>query len=87
VSALTHVNDLADQQGADDVAFYRQLIATLQEHYSVDSQRISITGISNGGLMTQRLACELADRIAAVVSVAAMLSTNLAATCAPSRPR
>jgi polyhydroxybutyrate depolymerase len=112
MSALTHLNDLADregvlvvypdglrkswadgrgvtdadQQGVDDVAFFRRLITTLQGQYSVDAHRIYITGISNGGFMTQRLACELADRIAAVVSVAATLSTNLAATCAPSRP-
>jgi polyhydroxybutyrate depolymerase len=112
VSALTHLNDLADregalvvypdglheswadgrgvtdadQQGVDDVAFFRQLIRALQGQYSVDSRRIYVTGISNGGFMTQRLACELADRIAAVVSVAATLSTNLAASCAPPRP-
>jgi polyhydroxybutyrate depolymerase len=112
VSALTHLNDLADRegvlvvypdglrkswadgrgvtdaerQGVDDIAFFRQLITTLQAQYSIDSHRVYVTGISNGGFMTQRLGCELADRIAAVVSVAATFSTNLAATCAPSRP-
>jgi polyhydroxybutyrate depolymerase len=112
VSALTHLNDLADRegvlvvypdglrkswadgrgvtdaerQGVDDIAFFRQLITTLQAQYSIDSHRVYVTGISNGGFMTQRLGCELADRIAAVVSVAATFSANLAETCAPSRP-
>jgi len=76
----------SDQQGVDDVAFLSQLIATLQGQYSIDSHRIYVTGISNGGFMTQRLGCELADRIAAIVPVVATLSTNQAATCAPSRP-
>ena len=112
VSALTHLNDLADregvlvvypdglhkswadgrgvtdadQQGIDDVAFFRQLITNLQAQYAIDAHRIYVTGISNGGFMTQRLGCALADKIAAVVSVAATISTNLAALCAPSRP-
>jgi polyhydroxybutyrate depolymerase len=36
--------------------------------------------------MAQRLGCELSDKIAAVVSVVATLSTNQAANCAPTRP-
>jgi polyhydroxybutyrate depolymerase len=76
----------SDQQGVDDVAFISQFITALQAQYSTDSHRVYVTGISNGGFMTQRLGCELADRIAAIVPVVATLSTNQAATCAPSRP-
>jgi polyhydroxybutyrate depolymerase len=76
----------SDQRGVDDVAFFSQLITTLEGQYAIDPHRVYVTGISNGGFMTQRLGCELADRIAAIVPVVATLSTNQAATCAPSRP-
>jgi polyhydroxybutyrate depolymerase len=76
----------ADQRGVDDVAFFRRLITTLQGQFAIDARRVYVAGISNGGFMTQRLGCELANEIAAVVAVAATLSTNLAASCAPSRP-
>ncbi len=76
----------SDQQGVDDVTFLSQLIAALQAQYTINPHRVYVTGISNGGFMTQRLGCELADKIAAIASVVATLSTNQAATCAPSRP-
>ena len=76
----------SDQQGVDDVAFLGQLIATLQGQYAINPHRIYVAGMSNGGFMAQRLGCELADKIAAIVPVVATLSTNQATTCAPSRP-
>jgi polyhydroxybutyrate depolymerase len=76
----------SDQQGVDDLAFLGQLITTLQAQYAINPHRIYVAGMSNGGFMAQRLGCELADRIAAIVPVVATLSTNQAATCAPSRP-
>jgi len=109
---LTHMNDLADQdgflavypdglskgwadgrgasesdqQGTDDVAYISQLITTLQGQFTLDVRRVYVAGISNGGFMAQRLGCELGNKIAAVVSVVATLSTNQAVTCAPIRP-
>jgi polyhydroxybutyrate depolymerase len=76
----------SDQQGVDDVAFIRELITTLEVRFTLDAQRVYVTGISNGGFMTQRLGCELADKISAIVSVVATLSSNQAASCALSRP-
>lgn len=76
----------SDQQGIDDVAFLGQLITTLQGQFGLDPRRVYMTGISNGGFMTQRLGCELSGKIAAIVPVAATLSTSQAAACAPTRP-
>jgi polyhydroxybutyrate depolymerase len=76
----------SDQQGVDDVAFIRKLITTLEVRFTLDAHRVYVTGISNGGFMTQRLGCELADKISAIVSVVATLSSNQAASCALSRP-
>jgi polyhydroxybutyrate depolymerase len=76
----------SDQNGIDDVRFLSDMIDQLESEYPVDPRRIYITGISNGGFMTQRVGCELAGRIAAIAPVAAGLPANLSASCAPVRP-
>jgi polyhydroxybutyrate depolymerase len=53
----------------DDVGFVRALIEKLKRDYNVDPKRIYVTGISNGGMLSYRLACELADQVAAVAPV------------------
>lgn len=71
---------------ADDVSFIAQLIDRLTSEYSIDSARVYVTGLSNGGFMTYRLACELTDRFAAFAAVAASLSPDMEKDCSPSRP-
>lgn len=58
----------------DDVGFTRALLDDLERVLNVDKKRIFATGISNGGMMSHRLAVELSDRIAAVASVAGALA-------------
>jgi poly(hydroxyalkanoate) depolymerase family esterase len=67
----------------DDVGFLRALIDRLEHDYTVDPKRIFVTGISNGGMMSYRLACELADRIAAIAPVEGAQDIE----CRPSRAR
>jgi len=71
---------------ADDVAFLAGVIDDVAARYDVDRSRVFAAGISNGGFMSMRLACELSDRIRAVGIVAATLSEPLHATCKPKRP-
>ncbi|HVZ37855.1 MAG TPA: PHB depolymerase family esterase [Candidatus Kapabacteria bacterium] len=61
----------ASALNVDDVGFIADLIDTLAARYHVDRSRVYATGISNGGIMSYRLACELSDRIAAIAPVAA----------------
>jgi len=42
--------------------------------------------MSNGGIMTYRLGCELADRIVAIAPVSGNVPAPIGATCHPSRP-
>jgi len=63
-------------QDIDDVGFIDQLLDELIDQFSIDESRIFITGISNGGYMSYRLACELSDGIAAIAPVAASISIN-----------
>jgi polyhydroxybutyrate depolymerase len=79
-------NDGREISQTDDVAFVRTLIAELERTYPVDRRRIYATGISNGGFFSNRLACDLTDKIAAVASVAATMPETLVSVCKPSRP-
>ena len=76
----------AAQQNVDDVGFLRALPRQIATSFPVDPQRVYATGISNGGLMSYRLACDASDVFAAVAPVAASMSELLAPRCAPSRP-
>jgi len=71
---------------ADDVGFIRALIDHLTKELPIDASRVYATGISNGGFFSNRLACDLSDRIAAIASVAATMPTTLPASCHPTRP-
>ena len=52
----------ADRNGVDDVKFLSALIDELEDEYKVDHTRIYATGMSNGGFMSGRLACELSEQ-------------------------
>jgi polyhydroxybutyrate depolymerase len=71
----------SSRENVDDVGFVRAVIDEIAAHFPVDPRRIYATGISNGGILSYRLACEMGDRIAAIGSVAG--TQNLPA-CAPS---
>lgn len=53
----------------DDIRYVGDLLAEVRRAIPVDDHRIYATGISNGGAMSHRLACELPDQIAAIVGV------------------
>jgi polyhydroxybutyrate depolymerase len=47
---------------------------------------VFVTGISNGGLMSYRLACELSDKVSGIAAVTASLSEDLYRVCTPKKP-
>lgn len=67
----------------DDVGFLRSVIAQVSARANIDPAKVYVTGWSNGGGMTQRMACEAADLVTAIAPVAHPLNSN---TCRPSRP-
>jgi polyhydroxybutyrate depolymerase len=72
-------------EAMQDVTFIADLIDALAGRYNVDRTRIYANGLSNGGGMSYLLACRLADRIAAVGSVAGAYLCPVEA-CRPRRP-
>jgi len=74
--------NISSPTGTDDVGFISAMIDTLDLAYNIDLQRVYSTGMSMGGFMSYRLACELSDRIAAIASVTGLQAFY---PCTPSR--
>lgn len=71
-------------ENINDVDFLMAITDSLQIIYNIDTERIYFCGLSLGGFMAQRMACERSDKIAAVASVAGTIGNSL--NCTPSRP-
>lgn len=74
----------AHNENIDDVGFISILIDQIREKFNIDPSRVYVTGISNGALMSYRLAFELSEKIAAIASVAGNIPVDLSGT--PKRP-
>lgn len=55
----------AGRDGVDDVAFVRAVVDAVAAHRPIDRRRVYATGISNGGMLAYRLACDT-DLFAAI---------------------
>ncbi|MCV7017624.1 alpha/beta hydrolase family esterase [Mycolicibacterium aichiense] len=73
-----------DRQGVDDVGFLAALIGRLTHDYNIPAGRVFVTGMSAGGFMANRLACERPDLVAAIAPVSSTLGVNV--RCNPSKP-
>lgn len=76
----------AHREPIDDVTFVSTLIDHLSQQYNIDETRIYAAGISNGAMMSCRLACELSEKIAAVAMVAGAMPEEFSEYCSPSKP-
>lgn len=73
----------ARDKGVDDVAFARAVVLAIKARFTIDPSRVYAIGMSNGGMMAHRLACDASDIFAAVASVA---GTDATTRCTPTRP-
>jgi len=69
----------------DDAGYLRALIEEIGRRFVVDRKRIHLTGHSAGGLMAYLMACQSADLIAGIASLAGPTSLD-PSRCAPSEP-
>jgi polyhydroxybutyrate depolymerase len=87
-SVSSHWNDgrgntPAELEGVNDVSFIQQLIANLESQLPIDTTRIYATGISNGGMFTQLLGCELSNVLAAIGTDVGPIAAKVARQCHP----
>ncbi|MFT6290351.1 MAG: polyhydroxybutyrate depolymerase [Ilumatobacter sp.] len=69
----------------DDAGYLMAIIEQVSAEYNVDPKAIFLAGHSNGGFMSYRMACQHADTIAGIASLAGATFADTA-DCAPSEP-
>ena len=67
----------------DDVQFILDMMADLSLDLNLDTSRMYVTGLSNGGFMVHRLACEVGDLFAGYSTVAGSGYFGMFQTCNP----
>ena len=75
--------DYAMENNVDDVEFISEVMDRLSTEFRVDEKKVYVTGMSNGGMMAYRLACELAHKLAAIAPVSSTMMVNQ--PCSPAR--
>lgn len=73
------------QSSINDVAFIQSVIEDLVKTQGLDRSRVYVSGISNGGMMVQKLACDSPGSFAAFAAIAANMPSQLQGQCQPSQ--
>lgn len=76
----------AQRENIDDVKFIRAAIDEADKNQKVDRTRIFATGISNGALMSHRLANDASDLVTAIAPVAGGIPEKMAEKFRPKNP-
>jgi polyhydroxybutyrate depolymerase len=71
---------------ADDVGYLKALIAEIVDHDSGDSGAVFVVGLSNGGVMTIRFACEAGNLLRAAGNVVSNMPIKLYHSCKVGKP-
>jgi polyhydroxybutyrate depolymerase len=72
----------AERNNVDDIGFIREVINRVERQANIDPKRVFATGMSNGAMMTWRLACEAPE----VRAIAPVEGTDNTAACKPAHP-
>lgn len=70
-------------KGVDDVKFISVLMNLLPH---VDQEEVYVSGMSNGGLMSQKLACEIPQKLKGIAIVSATMPQELYQSCHTRHP-
>jgi polyhydroxybutyrate depolymerase len=73
----------SSQQKVDDAGFIKMLLIRLKSDLVVNDSRVYAIGVSNGGMLAYRLACDFSQDFAAIAPLAA---TSVVEHCNATRP-
>ena len=79
-------NIFPTSSGVDDPGFIKKLIDKLSTEYTIDANRIYLTGHSAGAIMSYELACSMSDKIAAIAPVNGFMFPSFVSGCSPKHP-
>lgn len=68
---------------ANDVKFVSDMIDYMTKEYNINTKKVYACGMSNGGFMSYKLACDLNDRITAIASVTGSMVASELKKCSP----
>ena len=74
---------LARDQRVDDVAFARKLALLIKQEFAIENPQYFSVGMSNGAMLSYRLACESSDIFQGIVAVA---GSDVTRYCLPKNP-
>lgn len=69
----------------DDHGYIRGLIQEAKQRFNIDAGQVYVVGYSNGGFMSYRMACDSADLVTGIFTLAGATYKN-AMDCNPSQP-
>lgn len=69
-----------------DVAFLSAVIDWMAVNFAADRNRVFVTGASNGGAMTYKMACDAPELVAGIAPIISSLTATLYADCNPNQP-
>jgi polyhydroxybutyrate depolymerase len=69
----------------DDSSYLSSVITEIEAAYTIDPKQVYLFGHSNGGFMSYRMACDHADQVTAIVSLAGAMWEDTS-KCNPSHP-
>ncbi|MGB0589794.1 MAG: alpha/beta hydrolase family esterase [Myxococcota bacterium] len=75
-----------DGSPVDDAGYLVGLLEEAMARYNVDTSRVVLVGHSNGGYMSHRLACDRADLITGIASIAGTSYDDMDTQCAAEAP-
>lgn len=74
------------RENVDDVGLIETLITELSMEFAIDSQRVFVTGGSNGGMLAHTIAARLSGKVAAIAPTIGLLTRPVAQQLRPSQP-
>ena len=76
--------DFQNNETVDDVGYLENLNTYFQATYSLDSEKVFCTGMSNGGDLCYMLACQASETFRAVAPISGMIMQDIMDDCNPS---
>ncbi len=73
----------ANTQNIDDIAFFKAMINYFAETHAINPDSVFVTGVSNGGHMSYKLAMEMPEQITAIAPIVANIPITDNLDCTP----
>ena len=70
----------------DDIGFFGAFLYEISGNYNVDSEKVYLTGYSNGAGFSYAMACYQSSLVTAVAPVSGLMPMNDSSECSPSHP-